>query len=162
MNTRLILSLRFVLILSAGAKESDPWDEPDVPDSNGNKEGDNKALQTNGDKAADMTTLPTGECHTDHPSGTYLCLTVGYEFVWYYRFLCYVGIDEPLCVYVMCGADGVAVNGAKEADPWDEPDEDTNPPSSQKDGQGNKAETQAVVATGKQPHLTVFSIGQFF
>jgi hypothetical protein len=23
---------------------------------------------------------------------------------------------------MVCGADGVAVNGAKEADPWDEPD----------------------------------------
>jgi hypothetical protein len=63
MNTRLILSLECVLLLSAGAKESDPWDEPDTPDSNGNKEGDNKALQTNGDKAADLTTMPTGEPH---------------------------------------------------------------------------------------------------
>jgi hypothetical protein len=69
-----------VFLLSAGAKESDPWDEPDVPDSNGNKEGDNQALHINGDKAADMTTLPTGECHR-LTSATYLCLNVGLESV---------------------------------------------------------------------------------
>jgi hypothetical protein len=67
------LDVPAVVSVGVGAKESDPWDEPDVPDSNGNKEGDNKALQTNGDKAADMTTMPTGECHTDGPFITHLC-----------------------------------------------------------------------------------------